>query len=66
MDKIKLTAIVQAMKEREDASDTELVHIEADELLLQALKTIAYNHAWLAPEINELIEAYEKIDKWYA
>jgi hypothetical protein len=40
-----------------DNGDTEVTHIIADELLCELLKHLGY---------DELIEIYEKVDKWYA
>ena len=38
-------------------SDTEEDHIEADSIILELLEELSF---------NEVIEEYEKIDKWYA
>lgn len=37
--------------------DTEMVHIVADEALCELLRGLGY---------NEIVDIFEKIDKWYA
>jgi hypothetical protein len=43
--------------------DLEHDHIEADELLLSAVRCLGYK---CGIDVSKFIEAYEYIDKWYA
>lgn len=51
----------EAIKQLEEMSkrvgDTEMSHIEADEVLCELLCHLGY---------SEVVDAYNKIDKWYA
>lgn len=50
--------ILKEMRDLQNNSgDLESVHIFADDLLCEMLKTLGY---------TEIVEAFEKIDKWYA
>jgi hypothetical protein len=45
------------MKELINSGDTEHAHSEADKILCEVLRELGY---------NDLIDAYEQVDKWYA
>lgn len=49
--------ILKEMSELDDTFDTELAHVEADNLLCEMLTVLGY---------DEIVEAYAKIGKWYA
>lgn len=47
----------EQMKALRDEWDIEKAHGKADDILCEALKQLGY---------NELVELYEKVDKWYS
>jgi hypothetical protein len=61
-----LEEIIERLQEQQANSDIEIAHGEADDLLIEALMRIAYNHNWLKADIFKIIEAWEKVPKWYA
>lgn len=42
----------------------EMVHCEADGVIEEVLELIGIHYD--IPEIKELIQAYDKVDKWYS
>jgi len=60
----QLDNITNLLKEL-DTTDQELAHIEADNLLVQALSLIAYSNG-LSEKVDTLIAHYESVPKWYA
>ena len=48
---------VEKMKECVNNSDTELAHLDADNILCDVLTQLGY---------KELVDLYEKVHKWYA
>lgn len=48
---------VEKMKECVNNSDTELAHLDADNILCDVLTQLGY---------KELVDLYEKVNKWYA
>jgi polyhydroxyalkanoate synthesis regulator phasin len=53
----KYNQVVEQMQQLEDNDDTEEAHIEADKLLCSFLRELGY---------DELVDAFEDIDKWYS
>lgn len=64
LEKLKMDDLVSKMKELIGPVDTECAHAEADQLLIEALKKWGH-HEW-SEDIEELIKAYEEVNKWYA
>lgn len=54
---LKLNAIKELKLLQCDSGDIELEHIEADKILCKLLIDLGF---------SEVVEEYEKIDKWYA
>ena len=52
-----LKELCEQMKALQDNWDIEEAHGMADDILCEALKQLGY---------NELVELYEKIEKWYS
>ena len=50
----KRDRIIKRLKELENSSDTELVHIEADRLLLELI------------DDSEISDIFNNLEKWYA
>ena len=48
---------VEKMKECVNNSDTELAHLDEDNILCDVLTQLGY---------KELVDLYEKVNKWYA
>lgn len=48
---------LEALRELADDKDTEVAHIMADSILCRILLDLGY---------NEIVEAYDAVDKWYA
>lgn len=48
---------VEKMKECVNNGDTEVAHIDADDILCDVLTQLGY---------KELVDLYEKVKKWYA
>jgi hypothetical protein len=48
---------LQKMKDVAKNHDAEVAHCDADDLLCELLKDLGY---------EEIIEAFESVDKWYA
>ena len=67
MYELDLLNILDKMKEQANNSDTEVAHINADDLLIETLQTIAPK---CSPTIGKLLETiikeYTKVPKWYA
>ena len=57
LDKKNAIDILDQMKSLIDSDDREMAHIEADNLLLEIVRACGY---------NDIADAYEEIDKWYA
>ena len=57
--------ILEEMKTYEDETDFEIAHQEGDWLLIETLKAIAEGTQY-AEKVNQIIESYSKIGKWYA
>lgn len=60
----ELERIIALMDMLHDLSDIEIVHSEADGLLLEALRVVTPPRHKLAIEI--LLKSYEIVDKWYS
>jgi hypothetical protein len=54
----ELNLILEQMRSLENTDDVESAHSEADNLLIETLRTIG--------GFDSLIEAYENVPKWYA
>ena len=52
-----LKELCEQMKALQDIWDIEEAHGKADDILCKALKQLGY---------NELVDLYEKVDKWYS
>lgn len=48
---------MKRLKEAQESSDTESAHADADEVLCDLLEALGY---------KKVVEAYNKVDKWYA
>lgn len=48
---------VEKMKECVNNGDTEVAHLDADDILCDVLTQLGY---------KELVDLYEKVNKWYA
>ena len=48
---------IEEMKKLVNSGDTEVAHIEADDILCDVLKKLGY---------EELVDVYEQVGKWYA
>lgn len=48
---------IQCLKDEQESGDTEIAHINADDVLCDLLKSIGY---------GDVVNEYEKIKKWYA
>ncbi len=48
---------VEQLKALEKSGDTEAVHKDADDILCEVLKALG---------CKEVVDAFEKLDKWYA
>jgi hypothetical protein len=48
---------IKRIKQFVDCGDNELAHSEADKVLCELLKNLGY---------KEVVDVWEKIDKWYA
>ncbi len=48
---------VEKMKECVNSGDTEVAHLDADDILCDVLTQLGY---------KELVDLYEKVNKWYA
>lgn len=48
---------VKTLKEIQQYNDAETAHLEADDVLTQFLQELGY---------YDVVEEYDKIDKWYA
>ncbi len=59
-----LDKIINQLKTLHEA-DTELAHIQADQLLTQALSLIADDNG-LSEKIETLITEYNSIQKWFS
>jgi len=59
-----LDKVITQMKALHEA-DTELAHIQADQLLIQTLSLIADDNG-LSEKIETLITEYNLIEKWFA
>jgi hypothetical protein len=57
----QLNEIHLQMVELQHDGDTEAAHSDADDLLVEALEVLAGKEY-----IEPLIEAYNKVDKWYS
>lgn len=48
---------IEKLKELQDDYDTETAHIKADCILCELLRSLGF---------DQIVDEYEKIDKWYA
>ena len=48
---------IEKLKELQGSDDTEIAHIDADDVLCKLLKALGF---------SDVVAEYEKIDKWYA
>lgn len=48
---------IQALRDEQDCGDTEVAHINADDVLCDLLKSLGY---------ADVVLEYEKIEKWHA
>ena len=62
MDTKKFNKIITQMEDLEKETDIEGAHGDADDLLIEALETIAPKSRL----VSKLIKAYNEVDKWYA
>ena len=61
MDTKKFNKIIKQMEDLEKETDIEAAHGNADDLLMEAIKTIEPK----SKLVSKLIKAYNKVDKWY-
>ena len=57
IDEKKLQEWIERLRECQKDSDTESAHGDADDILCDVLETLG---------LNDLVEEYDKIGKWYA
>jgi len=48
---------IQKLKQLQGDGDTEIVHVKADKILCELLTELAY---------TEVVEEFNKLEKWYA
>ena len=59
--------LCERMEALVDATDTERAHADADDILIEALRTVAQKMNKVdSVNINALCDAFEAMDKWYA
>lgn len=46
--------------------DIEIAHSQADRLLLEVLRAVASDATATREAVEQIIDAYELVDKWYA
>jgi hypothetical protein len=46
--------------------DIEIAHSQADSLLLEVLRVVAGDATVIREAVDQIIDAYELVDKWYA
>ena len=55
--KEEIAEAIYQLKDLQESNDTESAHAEADGILCTVLKVLGH---------SELVEEYEKVEKWYA
>jgi len=53
----KIKDAIKLLKQQQDNLDTELAHVEADNIICALLIQLGY---------GEVVDEFEKINKWYA
>ena len=48
---------INQLKDQQDSTDTECAHCEADDIICELLESLGY---------KDVVEEYNKIDKWFA
>lgn len=62
----KLRSILRQMSECANNGDFEVSHINADELLVELVESIVDYTGMYESEINDVLDQYNKVGKWYA
>ena len=57
IENVSVDNATELLKYIEDMCDTEMAHLYADEVLCRLLRNLGH---------NDIVDAYENIEKWYA
>jgi hypothetical protein len=60
----RIKELLEQMKQQSQSGDTEDAHVQADWILVKTLQALATDET--RADIDEMIQIWDDMDKWYA